>query len=108
VRSFVSPRGSDDAPGTRAQPFATLVRARDAVRALKARGELSAPVEVLLRRGTCRMSEPLLLGLQDSGTEVCDSDMRDGALLYLGAAAIWVGHGAGNHIHHNEVQGDFQ
>jgi hypothetical protein len=54
------------------------------------------------------MSEPLLLGLQDSGTEVCDSDMRDGALLYLGAAAIWVGHGAGNHIHHNEVQGDFQ
>ena len=32
----VAPRGSDANPGTEAQPFATLQRARDAVRATRA------------------------------------------------------------------------
>ena len=37
----VAPSGSDDNPGTQAAPFATLERARDAVRTLKAKGPLS-------------------------------------------------------------------
>ena len=37
----VAPNGSDDNPGTHAAPFATLERARDAVRTLKAKGPLT-------------------------------------------------------------------
>jgi len=52
-------------------PFATLHRARDAVRELKARGELTEPVLVLVRGGTHYLAEPLVLGPEDSGTEAC-------------------------------------
>ena len=37
---FVSPDGDDQHPGTREQPFRTLERARDQVRALRAEGQL--------------------------------------------------------------------
>ena len=49
-------------------PFATLARARDAIRALKAHGPLAAPVTVLLRGGLYCLSEPFQLGPEDSGT----------------------------------------
>ena len=51
---FVAPNGRDDNPGTRKQPFATLARARDAVRRLKADGGLKAGATVLVRGGTYR------------------------------------------------------
>ncbi|MEQ9616771.1 MAG: right-handed parallel beta-helix repeat-containing protein [Phycisphaerales bacterium] len=65
---FVAPDGADDGPGTFEEPFATLERARDAVRAIIADG-LSQPVIVAVRGGTYRIEEPLVLGLEDSGTE---------------------------------------
>ena len=43
---YVAPDGSDANPGTSAKPFASLERARDAVRALKQAGPLTAPVNV--------------------------------------------------------------
>jgi hypothetical protein len=64
----VAPGGSDENPGTLERPFATIVKARYAVRALIAAG-LEADVTVSLREGTYRLDEPLTFGPEDSGSE---------------------------------------
>ncbi|MBT5019012.1 MAG: right-handed parallel beta-helix repeat-containing protein [Planctomicrobium sp.] len=70
---YVSPNGSDAWSGTLSDPtenqsdgpFATLERARDAVRESgKSRSE---NVLVLVREGTYQLSETVVFGLQDSG-----------------------------------------
>ncbi|MHB8897374.1 MAG: right-handed parallel beta-helix repeat-containing protein [Thermoguttaceae bacterium] len=68
---YVSPRGSDSGAGTAAAPFATLERARDAIRQLKGQGPLSEPVTVLLTDGLHLRQQPLVLSPEDSGTEAC-------------------------------------
>lgn len=65
---FVAPDGSDQNAGTRSKPFATLAKARDAVRELK-KGGLDRNLTVLIRGGTYRLQEPLVFGPEDSGTE---------------------------------------
>ena len=68
VAFHVAPDGNDAAEGSEAAPFATLARARDAVRALKKKGPLPAGgVAVMLHGGTYRMSATLELGPEDSG-----------------------------------------
>jgi len=52
-------------------PFSTLLRARDAIRELKAQGRLQEPVTVLVRGGIYWLAEPLVLTAEDSGTESC-------------------------------------
>ncbi len=64
---YVAPNGSDGNPGTKQAPFATLARARDAVRALVGRG-LTKDVTVLVRGGRYELAEPLAFGPEDSGT----------------------------------------
>lgn len=65
---YVSPAGSDSAAGTIGAPFATIARARDAARALRAAGGLPAGgINVWLRAGTYELSSPLLLDERDSG-----------------------------------------
>jgi hypothetical protein len=80
LRFYVSPDGDDRWSGRLPQPnstrtdgpFATLTRARDAIRALKrAAGGLPAPVRVLLRDGTYFLPAPLVFGPEDSGTCEC-------------------------------------
>jgi hypothetical protein len=61
---YVAPQGDDANPGTLAQPFATLARARDAVRTLKDAGA----VTVYVRGGSYEMTSPLTLGAGDAGT----------------------------------------
>lgn len=51
-------------------PFATLARARDAVRGLKAAGALAEPVTVLLGGGVYRIENTLEFTSEDSGTEM--------------------------------------
>ena len=73
---YVSPEGDDEwsgrLPSINQQqndgPFATLERARDAIRQLKANGPLTGPVTVMLLSGTYRLSEPFVLTGEDSGT----------------------------------------
>jgi hypothetical protein len=72
---FVSPRGKDNwsgklaEPGKNDGPFATVARAREAVRAwLKTRKE-PRRVRVLLRGGTYYLDSPLEFGPEDSGTK---------------------------------------
>lgn len=67
VMFYVATEGRDDHPGTAAAPFATLIRAREALRALRAKGEWSAPVRVWVRGGTYYLSETIRLGPEDSG-----------------------------------------
>ena len=66
---YIATSGSDDDPGTQDQPFATLTRARDAIRERRATGELgNVPVVVTIRQGRYRITESLTLTAQDSGT----------------------------------------
>ncbi|MBM3804249.1 MAG: hypothetical protein FJW26_18270, partial [Acidimicrobiia bacterium] len=73
---FVSPTGDDRWSGTIASanpettdgPFATLTRARDAIRQLKFQQGLQQPVTVRIRGGTYSLTEPLRLWGGDSGT----------------------------------------
>jgi parallel beta-helix repeat protein len=49
-------------------PLASLQGARDAIRKLKAGGELKEPVTVIIAGGTYALTEPFVLTPQDSGT----------------------------------------
>ncbi|MGJ8678096.1 MAG: right-handed parallel beta-helix repeat-containing protein [Akkermansiaceae bacterium] len=76
VDFFVSPQGSDQWSGTLASqnaegndgPFASLARARDAVRELK-KGPISKDIVVQIRGGSYQLKETVVFGLADSGTE---------------------------------------
>jgi len=78
---YVAPDGNDVWSGKVAAPnadktdgpFATLARARDAVRELKRRqgGTITEPASVILRGGTYFLGEPLVLSPEDSGTAAC-------------------------------------
>jgi hypothetical protein len=74
---YVSPTGNDAWSGKLPDPkgndgpFATLARARDAVRALKAAGPLTQPVKIVLRGGRYLLPETFILDAQDSGTTDC-------------------------------------
>ncbi|MEO9592854.1 right-handed parallel beta-helix repeat-containing protein [Rhodopirellula bahusiensis] len=78
---YVSPAGDDDWSGKITQPngtgtdgpFATLQRARDAVR--DSAPDRAGDVLVLVRGGTYRLTETVVFGLQDSGH-------RDGKVTY--------------------------
>ncbi|MDQ1256507.1 MAG: hypothetical protein QG656_1103 [Candidatus Hydrogenedentes bacterium] len=62
--------GTCDAPNATGTdgPKATILGARDAIRATKAVGALTEPVQVLIQ-GTHAITEPLVFGPEDSGTE---------------------------------------
>ena len=65
---YVANNGSDTAPGTKAQPFATLGRARDEIRALKQGSGLPpGGVVVWIRGGAHYLTATLALTSQDSG-----------------------------------------
>ncbi len=65
---YVAPNGKDTNPGTAAAPFATVAKARDAVRKKVAEG-LDHDVLVQVRGGVYPQTETLVFGPQDSGTE---------------------------------------
>ena len=72
----VAPEGNDAWSGQLARPnaahtdgpLATLTGARDTIRKLKA-GPLAEPVRVLVAEGRYAITEPIVLGPEDSGTE---------------------------------------
>jgi len=69
VELFVATDGSDANVGSRERPFATLPRARDAVRQMKAKGGLpQGGVTVWIRGGAYRLPTALELAKEDRGT----------------------------------------
>ena len=59
--------GSDNNPGTAEKPFATLARARDAIRKID-KCSLGRDITVLIRGGIYQLAAPLVFGPEDSGT----------------------------------------
>ncbi len=68
VEFYVAPGGTDENPGSKAKPFATLQRAKDEVRKLITKG-LKANVTVWIRGGTYTLRDTLVFGPEDSGTD---------------------------------------
>ena len=70
---FVATDGDDGWSGSLAEPnaertdgpFATLARARDAVREMKGADNLNEPVSVMVRSGKHYLEDPLVLGSRD-------------------------------------------
>ncbi|RJP21212.1 MAG: right-handed parallel beta-helix repeat-containing protein [Candidatus Omnitrophota bacterium] len=79
IHLYVSTAGQDiwsgglDAPNPDKTdgPFATLEKARDAIRQLKAEKKLNRPVVVSIRAGVYTLQKPFTLTPEDSGTETC-------------------------------------
>ena len=69
VELFVAPTGSDAAAGTKAAPFATPARARDALRELRAAGRLTDGGLVTFAGGIYYLADTLTFTPEDSGTE---------------------------------------
>jgi parallel beta-helix repeat protein len=65
---YVATYGDDRDSGSKARSFATLERARDAIRDLKRAGELKGPVTVWIRGGPYYRSRTFELKKEDSGT----------------------------------------
>ena len=63
---YVATNGDDNNNGSEQKPFATLHKARDAVRDLKRTA--GTPIKVLVRSGTYYLDESLVFGPEDSGT----------------------------------------
>ncbi len=84
---YVAPNGQDTWSGRLRQPNATrsdgplasLTGARDAIRKLKASGDLTTPVQVVVADGTYNITTPFVLEPEDSGTAQCP-------ITYAGAA----------------------
>lgn len=74
---YVAPDGDDANPGTKAEPFATLRAARDAVREALADG-VEEDIVVQIAGGRYPVREPITFGPQDSGT-------REHAVIYRAA-----------------------
>ena len=72
----VSPKGNDDNPGTVGKPFATLERARDAIRESGLAGKTTCTV--WLHGGIYRRKQTFALEEQDSGT-------REHPVIFRGA-----------------------
>ncbi|MGD0744237.1 MAG: right-handed parallel beta-helix repeat-containing protein [Verrucomicrobiota bacterium] len=67
---YVSQAGNDAANGSSpSTPFATLERARQAVRSAKEGIRDISAINVFIERGTYRLTEPLVFTPEDSGTE---------------------------------------
>lgn len=67
---YVSPKGADTNPGTKAKPFASLERARDAARVARVArvARHDAAITIWLRGGVYRRSSTFVLTAADSGT----------------------------------------
>ena len=83
---YVATTGKDTNPGTKSKPFATLTRARDAIRELTKAGSVPAGgVTVLVGDGIHELAEPVQLTAEDSGTAACPIEYR---ALKSGAARL--------------------
>ncbi len=66
---YVATSGNDTNPGTVEKPFATLERARAAVRQFKTHTHPKSKIEVFVRAGTYELTQTFKLAAEDSGTE---------------------------------------
>ena len=65
---YVSPSGSNQNDGSVESPFATIAHAQTVVRNFKGQNP-SEPITVYLRGGKYYLTEPVVFGAEDSGSE---------------------------------------
>ena len=80
--SHVAPNGSDANSGTEAEPFKTIEKARDAVRAVNK--NMTGDILILLRGGTYAIDRTIVFDHEDSGTNGHNVIYRS----YPGEAAV--------------------
>ncbi|MGI9286455.1 MAG: hypothetical protein ACR2P1_13785, partial [Pseudomonadales bacterium] len=68
VKLYVATMGNDAADGGRDRPFATLERARNELRKLRAKDGLDGGAHVIIRGGVYELGNTLQLESKDSGT----------------------------------------
>jgi len=73
---YVSVNGDDFNPGTKTKPFATISKAKDAVRELKE--STNKPIEIFVREGSYYLDSPVVFGPEDSGS-------KDAPIIYQAA-----------------------
>lgn len=108
---YVSPSGSDSNPGTFAQPFATLGKARDEVRAINS--DMTGDIYVYLRGGTYTLSDTFELDSSDSGTNgynIIYKNYADEKPIISGGASItgWSLHDSAKTIYKATVPTSFE
>lgn len=69
VNYYVSPTGNDTNRGTKEQPLASLIGARNAIRNHKITSRKIQSYSVIVKQGNYVMKEPLELTSEDSGTD---------------------------------------
>jgi hypothetical protein len=87
---FVAPQGNDANSGTKTSPVATLGRARDLIRALKAQG-ITGAMAVNILPGEYPVADTFALTLQDSGAPdapVVYRATEPGTAVFYGGARI--------------------
>lgn len=85
---YVAPSGNDANAGTRQAPFASVAKARDAIRGTTARNE---PVTVHLAAGTYYLPDTVVFESQDSGTKespITYSADADGQVVLSGGSKL--------------------
>mgnify|MGYP003341996828 CR=1 FL=1 len=76
----LSPHGDDAADGSAERPVATLRRALDRVREVRASDpDRRTPIEILVAEGRYELAEPVVVGPDDSGTAVSPTVVRAAA-----------------------------
>jgi|GEM_PF-1222236 len=91
VTFHVRPDGDDAGPGSVERPFATITRARDAVRDARRAGALTGGATVVLHAGHYAPEEPLLWTAEDSGlagAPVVYAAETKGAAIVVGSRTI--------------------
>lgn len=69
IEIYVAPGGNDSNDGRLKKPYATITRARDAIRTLRQKGPIYYPVYVYLRGGLYQVNEPVVFTPEDSGND---------------------------------------
>ncbi len=71
IALYVSTEGNDTWAGTIDRPYATIQRARDAIRAMNRKTDMTKPFAVYIRGGLYELDETIVFTLEDSGTKEC-------------------------------------
>lgn len=80
---YVSPNGNDKAAGTREEPLATLIAARDAVRKWRRKNDDASDMEIVLLPGDYPQTEMMELDREDNNL-VIRGETQGTARLYGG------------------------
>ncbi|MCR4573928.1 MAG: right-handed parallel beta-helix repeat-containing protein [Lentisphaeria bacterium] len=90
LKYYVSPFGSDENPGGKDMPFATIHRAQQQVRTLLNAGALPpGGVTIVLKEGTYALKSPLVFTKRDSGRRFSSIDWTsEGKVTLIGGVEI--------------------